>query len=312
MNMKLVAAIKLLVIGSFLLAGYGGADSAMRSDLLAKIMARGTLIVATDRDYPPQSKLKPGAVRAVETRCDSTQHTANEFMGFDVDTAIEIARRLGVEPCFVTPPWTQVTAGNWSGRWDINVNSMTITQERMKVLYFTQPYYATPAALFVHRDNTTFSQPGDLSGKKVGACTGCTYDYYLQGTLVLPGSKTDFVVKNPIIIGYDVDLPALRELSLGDGVELDAALVAQPTGLKAIQNGLPLKQLGKPVFFEYMATSIDKKSSQNPVGFVRKVSEIIQQMHNDGTLLKFSHKHYGQDFTTAAGRFDLQALDQFR
>jgi polar amino acid transport system substrate-binding protein len=231
--------------------------------------------------------------------------------GFDIDTAGEIARRLGVEPCFVTPPWTQVTAGNWSDRWDINVNSMTITQERLKVLYFTQPYYATPAAVFVHQDNTTFSEPSDLSGRKVGACTSCTYDYYLLGTLVLPGSKVDFVINDPIIIGYDVDPPAFRDLALGDGVELDAVLAAQPTGQKAIQNGMPLKQLGKPVFFEFMGVSIDKKSSQDPVPFVRKVSEIIQEMHKDGTLLKLSQKHYGQDFTTAASQFDLRALDQF-
>ena len=310
MKKKLVVSIKLLVTVCVVLAGYGGAEAASPNDLLAKITARGTLAIATDPGYPPQSELKPGAARAANTKCAATEQTANEFRGFDIDVAVEIARRLGVEPCFVTPQWTQLTAGSWGDRWDISVGSMTPTKERMEVLYFTQPYYATPAALFVHKDNTTFSQPSDLSGKKVGACTGCTYDFYLQGTLVLPGSEIDFVIKDAVIIGYDVDLPVLQDLTLGDGVELDGALVAQPTGQKAIENGMPLKQLGQPVFFEYLAAAIDKKSRQDPGAFVRKVSEIIQQMHKDGTLLKLSKQHYGLDLTTAASQFDLRKLDQ--
>ena len=314
MNKRLVVAIKLLVAGSVLLAGCGGAkptpEPTPPNDLLAKIAARGTLVVATDPAYPPQSELKPGATRATNTKCAPTEHTANEFTGFDVDTAVEVARRLGVEPCFVTPPWTQLTAGNWDNRWDISVGSMAPTPERMEVLYFTQPYYATPAALFVHQDNTILSQPGDLSGKRVGGCTGCTYDAYLQRTLVIPGTEIDFVIRDAVIIGYDVDLPALQDLALGDGVQLDAVLVAQPTGQKAIEDGLPIKQLGEPVFFEYLAAAIDKKSSQDPVAFVRKVSEMIQQMHSDGTLLKLSQQYYGEDFTTAASQFDIHALGQ--
>lgn len=310
MNKKQMIATTLLATLSVVLAGYRNSGASQADDLLAKIEKRGTLVIATDPGYPPQSELIPGATRSAKTKCAPTEHTAKEFRGFDVDTAVEIARRLGVEPCFVTPQWTQLTAGGWGDRWDISVGSMTFTKERLDSLYFTQPYYATPAALFVHKNNTAFSQPVDLSGKKVGGCTDCTYDYYLQGTLELPGSNVEFVIKDPKIIGYDVDLPALQDLALGDGVELDAVLVAQPTGQKAIQSGMPLKQLGDPVFFEYMASAIDKKCGQNPVSFVRKVSEIIQQMHKDGTLLNLSQKHYGLDFTTAAEKFDLQKLGQ--
>jgi len=305
---------RLLIATAVLLAGCGGAkptpEPTPANDLLAKITARGTLVISTDPAYPPQSELIEGATRAADTKCAPTEYTADELTGFDVDTAAEIARRLGVEPCFVTPPWTQLTAGNWDDRWDISVGSMAITPERMEVLYFTQPYYATSAALFVHQDNTTFSQPSDLSGKRVGGCTNCTYEAYLQGTLVIPGTEIDFVIADPVIVGYDVDLPALKDLALGDGVQLDAVLVAQPTGQEAIVDGLPIKQLGEPVFFEYLATAIDKKSSQDPVAFVRQVTEIIQQMHGDGTLRRLSQQYYGEDFTTAASQFDVYALDQ--
>jgi polar amino acid transport system substrate-binding protein len=279
---------------------------------LDEIMKRGTLVISTDPAYPPQSQLVENATRASDTKCASDQHTANELSGFDIDTAVAIAKGLGVEPCFVTPDWTLITGGNWSDRWDISVGSMTITPERMQVLYFSQPYYTTPAAFFVYKDNTTYKTPSDLSGKKIGACTGCTYDAYLQGTLQIPGEQIDFVVKNADFVGYDTDINALQDLALGDGVRLDAVLTAQPTGAGSIKDGLPLKQLGDPVFFEYLAAAFDKESTLDEAPFVNKVNEIIQQLHSDGTLLNLSQKYYGTDLTTAAAKFDVSTLNQFK
>jgi polar amino acid transport system substrate-binding protein len=279
---------------------------------LDEIMKRGTLVISTDPAYPPQSQLVESATRASDTKCASDQHTANELSGFDIDTAVAIAKGLGVEACFVTPDWTLITGGNWSDRWDISVGSMTITPERMQVLYFSQPYYTTPAAFFVYKDNTTYKTPSDLSGKKIGACTGCTYDAYLQGTLQIPGEQIDFVVKNADFVGYDTDINALQDLALGDGVRLDAVLTAQPTGAGSIKDGLPLKQLGDPVFFEYLAAAFDKESTLDEAPFVNKVNEIIQQLHSDGTLLNLSQKYYETDLTTAAAKFDVSTLNQFK
>ena len=314
MNKNCSAFLNLLAAVSFLLTGCTATSSTTRpassNDLLEKILARGTLVIATDPAYPPQSELIEGAIRAPNSKCAPTEYSANELTGFDVETAVEIARRLRVEPCFVTPPWTQLTAGNWDGRWDISVGSMAITPDRMEILYFTQPYYAAPAALFVHQDNTTFLEPADLSEKRVGGCTNCTYEAYLQGTLVIPGVEIKFVINDADIIGYDVDMPALEDLARGDGVVLDAVLVAQPTGLQAIKDGIPIKQLGEPVFFEYLAVAIDKKSSLDPTSFGQKVSETIQKMHQDGTLLRLSQQYYGEDFTTAASQFDITGLTQ--
>lgn len=279
-------------------------------DYLASILKRGTLIVSTDPAYPPQSELVENAVRPKDTKCDASQHTASEFKGFDIAVAVEIAKRLGVEACFVTPDWTLITAGSWADRWDISVGSMTITPERMKVLYFSQPYYTTPAAIFVHKNNKTFAKPEDLSGKKVGSCSGCTYESYLNGSLAIPGENIDFLIKNPQYKGYDTDTSALQDLMLGDGVRLDAVLTAEPTGQAFIASGKPLKELGGPIFFEYLAAAIDRKQTQDPISFLNKVSEVIQQMHSDGTLLKLSQQYYSTDLTTAAAKFDIKALAQ--
>jgi polar amino acid transport system substrate-binding protein len=308
---KLYFAITLVIIFGLLLSSCQKSPSAAK-DNLAEVLARGTLIVSTDPAYPPQSQLVEGGKRAANTKCTSDQHTSSELTGFDIDTTLAIAQKLGVEACFVTPDWTLITGGNWSDRWDISVGSMTITPERMKALLFTQPYYTTPAAFFVFKDNTTFTKPSDLSGKKVGGCTGCTYDSYIAGTLQIPGETIDFVVKDAKFTGYETDLNAIQDLALGDGVRLDAALTAQPTGQGAIKDGLPLKQLGDPVYFEYLAAALDKSAGKDPIPLAKKVSEIIQQLLKDGTLLQLSQKYYGIDLTTAAGKFDLNALGQWK
>jgi polar amino acid transport system substrate-binding protein len=279
-------------------------------DLLASIEERGTLTVATDPAYPPQSELVEGATRPADTKCAADQMTTAELRGFDIDTAAEIASRLGVEACFVSPSWDLITAGNWADRWDLSVGSMTVTPERMVSLYFSQPYYTTPAAFFVHNDNTTFSGPADLSGAKIGVCAGCTYETYLGGTLSIPGVTIDFIVDGAEVVGYDTDTPALDDLALGDGVRLDAVLTAQPTGQGVINDGLPLKQLGDPVYFEYLSAAIDKASSMDPRSFLDRVTAIIQEMHADGTLSGFSQTYYGLDLTSAAGAFDMANLDQ--
>ena len=302
--------LPLMLILSMLL-GSCQAAPAPASDKLGEIMARGTLLISTDPAYPPQSELVEDAQRPASTKCTSDQRTSAELRGFDIDVAIEIAKRLGVEPCFTTPDWTLIVAGQWADRWDISVGSMTITPERMENLYFTQPYYTTPAAFFVHKDNTTFTQPSDLSGKKIGACTGCTYDFYIAGTLQIPGETMNYVVQDAAFTGYETDLNALQDLALGDGVRLDAVLTAQPTGAGVIADGLPLKPLGDPVFFEYLGAAVDKAAGKDPKPFVEKVSELIQAMHADGTLLKLSQQYYKLDLTTSAAKFDLSQLKQW-
>jgi polar amino acid transport system substrate-binding protein len=308
---KIYVVVTFLSIFGLLLAGCGGAPAAA-TDKLAEILARGTLVISTDPAYPPQSQLVEGGQRAANTKCASDQHTPSELTGFDIDVAVAIAEKLGVEACFVTPDWTLITSGNWANRWDISIGSMTITPERMTKLYFTQPYYTTPAAFFVNDANTTYTQPSDLSGKKIGACTGCTYDAYLAGTLEIPPTgKITPVVQNIQFFGYETDINALQDLALGDGVRLDGVLTAEPTGVGAIADGLPLKELGQPVFFEFLAGAVDKASTPDPAPFVEKVTEIIQGLHADQTLLHLSEQYYGEDLTSAAAAYDWAALKQF-
>jgi len=274
-------------------------------------MQRGTLVVATEADYAPQSELKAGVARAADTRCAPNQRTENQFEGFDVDVAREVAHRLGVELCLVTPRWTQVVSGNWDDLWDVSIGSMVITPERMQVLYFSQPYTSGAATLFVHEDNQTALEPGSLSGKRIGVCAGCAYEAYLEHSLVVPHQEIDFAIDDPVIVGYDTDTSALQDLAAGDGVRLDAVLTDPDTGRSAIESGMPLKRLGKPLYYDFVAAAVDKSSRRDPVPLVQKLTEIIQEMHADDTLARLTQQYYGADWAQVAAEFDIEALEQF-
>jgi polar amino acid transport system substrate-binding protein len=286
------------------------ATAIVPEDKLAEIQARGTLIIATDADYMPQSKLLPGVPPNPDSKCESSQYTSNQFTGFDADVGVEIARRLGVEACFVTPPWSQLVAGNWGDNWDIHVGSVAITYERMKALYFSQPYYATPTVLLVYKENSTFDRPEDLSGKRIGVCAGCTFEEYLQGTLQIPGEKIDYRIQNPQIIAYENEDPAIEALSLGDGLKLDAVMTILPKALEAMNAGKPVRMLSDSLLFAYASVTLDRSSDRDPQRLLNDITEIIQEMHRDGTLKKMSIEYQGQDLTQEASHFDLTSIKQ--
>jgi len=93
-------------------------------------------------------------------------------------------------------------------------------------------------------------------------------------------------------------------------VRLDAVLTALPTGQGFIASGKPLKQLGDPVYFEYLSAAFDKNSQLDSTAFRAKVDEIIQGLHSDGTLKKLSEQYYQTDLASAAAKFDIAALKQ--
>lgn len=279
-----------------------------QDDKLAEVITRGTLVIASQTNYPPWSDYKAGGNRTPGTKCAPNELTAGQLTGFDVDVSVEIARRLGVEPCFVTPPRTVVFSGNWADAWDIGIGSITITSDRMKVLYFTQPYKTTPSRFYVLRDDTAISRPEDLSGKRIGVCAGCIQEQYLQGVLKIPGQDIGFSVKNATIVAYNSDTLTFPNLVAGN---LDAALVNEGIGLSAIRNGSPIRPLERPAFYAPIAAVMDKNSVRDPLPLVRKVNAIIQDMHRDGTLTGLIQPYYPNDLTKEAAGFNISALQQY-
>ena len=276
------------------------------TDKLAQIKARGTLVLFTDPAYPPQSFKVKGAARPAETKCAENQLTAAEISGYDADTGKLVAQALGVEPCFVTPSWTEVTAGNWGDRWDLAYGSGAIEFTRMEGLYMTQPYYSTPTNFFVPKSSKA-KTPTDLSGKKVGACTGCTMEKYLRGTLELPGPELEQLVEDPKIVTFDTEVPGLAATAKG---KVAGFLCSEPVGAEAIDEGAPLRKLATPAYYSNKTGYVDKQSGLAVGPFVERVNEIVAGLHADGTLGKLSVKYFGKDYAAKAAEFDLTGIGQ--
>jgi polar amino acid transport system substrate-binding protein len=276
------------------------------TDKLAQVLARGRLILFTDLKYPPQSFGVKGAERPADTKCAANEITAPEVSGYDAETGKLVAKALGVEPCFVSPSWTEVTAGNWGDRWDLAYGSGAIEFSRMRDLYMTQPYYSTPANFFVPASSKART-PADLSGKQVGACAGCTMEKYLRGTLELPGPKLEQLVKDPEIVTFDTEVPGLQATAKG---KIAAFLCSEPVGAEAIAKGAALKQLAKPAYYSNKTGYVDKKSGLSVGPFVARVNEIVTGLHADGTLSRLSVKYFGKDYAAQAAKFDLAAIEQ--
>jgi polar amino acid transport system substrate-binding protein len=279
-------------------------------DKLAEILARGTLVIATDETYAPQSKLIENSVPTADTKCAPTQYTANQFTGFDVDVAVAVAQELGVEPCFVTPPWSQLIAGNWQNNWDVHVGSVAITYERMKSLYFSQPYYATPTVALVHVDNVSINGLEDLSGRRIGVCAGCNIESYLNMNLKMPGQEIQYRIKNADIVAYENEAPALDDLAEGDGVVLDSVLTLLPVARDAVKSGRPFRMLEEPIIFAYASITLDRINSRSPERLLAEITRIVQKMHGDGRLKIISMDHIGIDLTQEAAAFDISKIEQ--
>jgi polar amino acid transport system substrate-binding protein len=271
-----------LTAAAVLLLSAGG--SAMAGETLDRVMANGKLVLAVDAEYPPFSSLGAN----------------NEMEGFDIDVAREFARRLGVELEVVTPGWDVITAGKWAGRWDICIGSMTPTEARAEVVDFPTVYYYTPASVVVNKDNTSITMAEDLNGKRVGVQAATTYENYLQGNLVIDAigaPPVDFKATEAEIVAYESEPLALEDLSLGDGVRLDAMVTGMLTTIEAINAGKPIKIVGDPVFMEPIAVAIDKGDPE----FAAKIVEVFDEMRADGTLSRISEERLGADITQPPG-----------
>jgi len=268
-------------------------------DLLGQIKARGTIRISTDPNYAPQSELITDAQRAANTKCGADELTANQLQGFDIDTAVEVAKRLGVEPCFVTPGWDLITAGNWSGNWDISVGSMTITKPRQEVLWFSPGYYFTPAQLAAAA-NSDIAKVDDIAGKPVCVGTATTYESYLKGEDVgIPDS--DIKAKPPAnveVVSLSTDAECAQAIQAGR-TDFQAFLTSGTVVDQAIAQGIPVAKVGSPVFVENLAVAIDRKSPKDPKSLLDAVSKAVTDMHADGTLKTSSQKWFGADLTTA-------------
>lgn len=264
----------------------GTGEETAADGLLADILERGVVRVSTDPNYEPQSFLDENG----------------EFVGFDVDVAREIAARLGVEVEFVTPDWDVITAGNWGGQWDMSVGSMTVTTARQEVLNFASPpYYYTPAQ-FAAADGSGIDDLAGIAGQAVCVGVSTTYETWLSGNAADLGLPAESFYAEPpagiTIVPLATDAECPQSIQAGRQ-EFQVFLTSNTVVQAAIDGGLPIHRVGSPVFSENLAVAFDKNSELDTASAAARVGEIIQEMHDDGTLRELSMKWFADDLSAS-------------
>jgi polar amino acid transport system substrate-binding protein len=130
----------------------------------AKLIQEGTLTVCTHLPYKPFQFNQGGKV-----------------VGFDVDIMDLVAKDLGVRQKIVNTPFEGIQSGQTlnTGECDAAAAGMTITEDRAKVLDFSDPYFEATQALLVKK-GSGISDLADLSGKSLAVQEGTTGAIYAE------------------------------------------------------------------------------------------------------------------------------------
>jgi polar amino acid transport system substrate-binding protein len=147
------------------------------------------------------------------------QDESGKTVGFEVDLVTEIAKRLNKSVEFVNIPFNGLFSAVQSGRINMAVSSITITDKRLESVSFAQPYYDSDQSLTVTAASG-ITGLGGMGGKVVGVDTGSTGDVWATantGKYGL-GEIRRFEGLQPAMLdlvagrvdGYISDIPALQ------------------------------------------------------------------------------------------------------
>ena len=116
----------------------------------ASTLKPGVLTVATEGTYAPFSYY----------------NDKNELVGYDVDIAKAVAKKLNLKIEFLTAPWDAMLAAFDAGKADVVFNQVSINEDRKKKYDMSVPYTMPYPVIVVHKDNNDIKSFADLKGKK--------------------------------------------------------------------------------------------------------------------------------------------------
>lgn len=116
---------KILMTSLILAAAAGFSVQAVQARSLADIKSSGKLLVGTTGDYKPMSYLNK------ET---------GKYEGFDAEMAASLAAKLGVTLVYVPTTWKTLQQDTLSGKFDVAMCGITVTDARKEVMAMSDPY----------------------------------------------------------------------------------------------------------------------------------------------------------------------------
>lgn len=167
-----------------------------------------------------------------------------EIVGFDVEIAKAVAKKLGKELVIEDMAFDSLILGLNNGKMDFIAAGMTATEERRQQVDFSEGYFHSKQAIIVKADNQDITTADDLVGKKVGVQLGTTGDLFVSGTegievvQVKKGAQAVMELQNGKIDAVVIDEEPAKQLIVGqDGLMiLDAPFIEEEYAI-AVKKG---------------------------------------------------------------------------
>ncbi|MGH4052976.1 MAG: ABC transporter substrate-binding protein [Clostridium sp.] len=256
---KFISIILTITMSGVLLVGCGQKQN---GNSLEAVQKAGKLTIGLDDSYPP-----------MEFRDEK-----NELVGFDIDLGNEVAKKLGVKAEYISTDFNGIVLALTASKFNIILSAMSITDERKKVIDFSDSYVMGGQVAAIKKGNVKVKSLDDLQGKIVSCQLGSTGD---KAATAMKGLKE---VKR-----YDKITEAFQELSIG---RVDAVIMDAQVGGYYVAK--------KPGEYEVLT----EKISEEPIGIGFKkddkelneaVQKAVDELKADGTLSKMSLEWFGFD-----------------
>ncbi|MDR2299909.1 MAG: transporter substrate-binding domain-containing protein [Comamonas sp.] len=147
--------------------------------------------------------------------------------GFDVDIANAICTEIKRKCVFVEQIWDSMIPGLQAKKYDVVISSLSMTEERKRVIDFSDRYYKTPSAIVVKK-GTPYTGPASLKGKRIGVLKGSTQEKWAVGELRPAGAT---------IVPYEAQDQVYLDIKSGrldgtvaDKVEVHGGFLRKPEG----------------------------------------------------------------------------------
>lgn len=234
-------------------ADVGGADG---GDSIEVTTAKeGVLTMATNATFPPYE-----------------YYEGNEIVGIDVEIAQAVAGKLGLELKIEDMEFQSIIIAVTQGKADIGLAGMTVTEERLEAVDFTESYATGIQAVIVAEDSD-IQGIDDLKGKKIGVQLMTTGDIFAQEDF-----GEEFVEE------YNKGADAVLALKQG---KVDAVIIDNQPALAFVKGTDGLKVLETEYAIEDYAAAIAKGNE----GLLEAVNGALAQLKDDGTIQSIIDKY---------------------
>lgn len=268
--MKRNILISLLLIMAITLTlsacGPSSTTSQTEDNSLQKVMDKGELVLGLDDAFPPMG----------------FKDENGEIVGFDIDLAKEVTKRLGVKLTLQPIDWKANIMELDSGNVDVLWNGFSVTEERKQAVTFSDPYLSN-AQIIIVPVNSDIKTKADLAGKKVGIQKGSSAVDALQAD-----KDTYNAIGTSNIYEYPDNTAAMMDLDIG---RVQAVIVDSVVGKYYMT-----KNQGK---YEILEEDFGKEDyavgfRKNDKALAEKINSILKEMKDDGTYKTIYDKWFAE------------------